>query len=80
MIMLTVESHEYDPQTGIDTFVFGPINMKAQVKVVQRDGKPQVLLGVQATYVQQEVTEPEWSVCTNKEIIEFALREYEARQ
>jgi hypothetical protein len=78
--MLTVESHEYDPQTGIDTFVFGPINMKAQVKVVKRESGPQVLLGVQATYVQVDVTEPEWSVCTNKEIIDFALAEYEARK
>jgi hypothetical protein len=78
--MLTVESHEYDPQTGIDTFVFGPINMPAQVKVIERDGNPQVLLGVQATYVQQNMGEPEWSVCTNKEIIDFALKEYEARK
>lgn len=78
--MLTVESHEYDPATGIDTFVLGPMNMKAQVKVIEKDGKPQVLLGVEATYVQQDVTEPEWSICGNKEIIEFALAEYEARK
>lgn len=78
--MLTVEAHEYNPENGIDTFTFGPMNMKAQVKVIERDGKPQVLLGVEATYVQQDVSEPEWSICNNKEIIEFALKEYEARK
>lgn len=78
--MLTVESHEYDPETGIDTFVFGPMSMKARVKVMERDGEPKVFLGVEATYVQQDVTEPEWSVCNNKEIVEFALAEYNARQ
>jgi hypothetical protein len=54
--------------------------MQAQVKVVEHNNGPQVLLGVQATYVQQNVTEPEWSVCSNKEIIDFALKEYEARK
>jgi hypothetical protein len=79
--MLTVESHEFDPQTGIDTFVFGPLGMKALIKVVERDGgDPKVMIGVEATYVQQDVTEPEWSVCNNKEIVEFALKEYEARK
>jgi hypothetical protein len=78
--MLTVESHEYDAQTGIDTFVFAPLGMKAQVKVIEKDGAPKVLIGVQATYVQQDVTEPEWAVCTNKEIVDFALEKYQARQ
>ena len=78
--MLTVESHQYDPKTGIDSFVFGPINLKAQIKVVEREEGLQVLLGVQATYVQQDVNEPEWTVCPNKEIVEIALKEYESRK
>jgi hypothetical protein len=79
--MFTVESHEFDSTTGIDTFVFAPIGMKALIKVVERqDGEPKVLLGVDATYVQQSVKEPEWTVCGNKEIAKIALEYYERRK
>ena len=79
--MLTVESHEYDEATGIDHYVFNPGDMKAQVKViVQEGGEPEVLLGVAGMAVQQGVSEPTWTVCRNKEIVEIALADYEARK
>lgn len=79
--MFTVGSHEFDPESGIDSFVFAPMGMKAVIKVVERDGgEPKVLLGVDATYVQQSVKEPEWTVCGNKEIINIALEYYEQRK
>lgn len=78
--MLTVESHEYDEATGIDTYVFNPGAMKAKVKVTEVDGQPQVLLGVDGMAVQIDVSEPTWTVCRNQEIIDFALADYNARQ
>lgn len=79
--MLTVVSHEYDENTGIDRYVFDPGAMKAQVKVMVEDGgDPQVLLGVEGMAVQQSVTEPTWTVCRNKEIVEIALADYQARR
>lgn len=78
--MLEVESHEYDERTGIDYYVFTPGSMKAQVKVTQKDGEePQVLLGVEGMAVQQCVTEPTWTVCRNKAIIEAALTDFAQR-
>lgn len=56
--MFTVESHEYDADTGIDSYVLNPGNMKAKVKVTEVDGEPQVLLGVDGMAVQTGVTEP----------------------
>jgi hypothetical protein len=79
--MFSVESHEYDPETGIDTFVFAPLGMKALIKVIEKEeGAPKVFLGVEATYVQQSVKEPEWTVCGNKEIAEIALGYYAERK
>ncbi len=78
--MLTVESHEYDEGTGIDHYVFNPGLMEAQVKIILKEGEPEVLLGVQGMAVQQAVAEPTWTVCRNKEIIAFALADYKARQ
>ena len=78
--MLTIVSHEYDESTGTDHYVFDPGSMKAQVKVTQgENGEPQVLLGVDGMAVQQSVNEPTWTVCRNKEIVQFALADYEAR-
>lgn len=78
--MLTVESHEYDEAKGIDNYVFNPGGMKAQVKVTLDDnGEPQVLLGVSGMAVQIDVAEPTWTVCRNKEIVDFALADYAAR-
>ena len=42
--MLTVSEHVYDEATGIDHYVFEPGAMKAQVKVTETNGEPQVLL------------------------------------
>ena len=75
--MLTVESHEYDASTGIDTYVFSPGSMKAKVKVIQEDGDPEDLLGVDGMAV---VGEPTWTVCANKEIVNIALEEWEKRK
>ena len=66
--MLTVSEHVYDEATGIDHYVFEPGAMKAQVKVTETNGEPQVLLGVEGMAVQQSVSEPTWTVCMNKEI------------
>lgn len=78
--MFTVESHEYDAETGIDTYVFNPGSMKAKVKVIEKNGEPQVLLGVDGMAVQQEVIgEPTWTVCANKEIVRIALEDYNTR-
>lgn len=78
--MLTVESHEYDETTGIDTYVFNPGAMKALVKVIDSDGSPQVLLGVASmTDEQQGGVEPRWTVCRNKEIEAIALEDYAQR-
>ena len=72
--MLTVSEHVYDEATGIDHYVFEPGAMKAQVKVTETNGEPQVLLGVEGMAVQQSVSEPTWTVCMNKEIVERARR------
>ena len=81
MPKLEVVSHEYNEETGIDKYVFNPGNMEALVKVVDDGGKPQVLLGVQAMAVQQDVVgEPVWTKCANPAIAEIALAEYEKRQ
>lgn len=77
--MLTVVFHDYDEATGIDHYVFDPGAMKAQVKVIDKDGEPQVLLGVDGMAVQQGVSEPTWTVCANKFIAEIALADYKAR-
>ena len=61
--MLTVSEHVYDEATGIDHYVFEPGAMKAQVKVTETNGEPQVLLGVEGMAVQQSVSEPTWTVC-----------------
>lgn len=74
-----VVSHEYNEDTGIDTYVFNPGNMKTLVKVVDKDGAPHVLLGVAGMAVQQDVTEPTWTVCSNPAIAEIAIADYEAR-
>lgn len=78
--MLTVESHEFDEATGIDTYVFNPGHMKAQIKVIDEGGDKKVLLGVDGMAVQIDVNEPTWTVCPNKEIAAIALADYEARQ
>lgn len=81
MAKMEVVSHEYDEATGIDKYVFNPGNMEALVKVIEENGKPQVLLGVQAMAVQQDVVgEPTWTKCPNKAIVEIALADYEARK
>ncbi len=54
--------------------------MKAQVKVTETNGEPQVLLGVEGMAVQQSVSEPTWTVCMNKEIVERALADYRERR
>ena len=77
--MLTVVSHEYDETTGVDSYVFDPGALKAQIKVIDNNGEPQVLLGVDGMAVQQGVSEPTWTVCANKFIAEIALAEYKAR-
>lgn len=80
MPKLEVVSHEYDEATGIDKYVFNPGNMEALVKIVDNSGDPQVLLGVQAMAVQQDVVgEPTWTVCANPAIKEIALQDYAAR-
>ena len=80
MPKLEVVSHEYDEATGIDKYVFDPGNMEALVKVVVEDGEPEVLLGVQAMAVQQDVGEPVWTKCANPAITDIALEEYKMRQ
>lgn len=80
MPKMEVVSHEYDENTGIDKYVFNPGNLEALVKIVEEDGSPKVLLGVQAMAVQQDVTEPTWTVCPNPAITEIALATWEARQ
>lgn len=81
MGLLTVESHEYDEAKGVDSYVFNPGAMKAQVKIIEKDnGEPEVLLGVQGMAVQIADTEPTWTVCRNKDIVEIALADWKARQ
>ena len=81
MPKLEVVSHEYIEETGIDKFVFNPGNMEALVKIVDKDGEPEVLLGVQAMAVQQDVVgEPVWTKCANPAIKDIALAEYAKRQ
>ena len=81
MPKLDVVSHEYDAEKGIDKYVFNPGNMEALVKIVDEGGEPQVLLGVQAMAVQQDVVgEPVWTKCANPAIAEIALADYKARQ
>lgn len=81
MPKLEVVSHEYDEATGIDKYVFNPGNMEALVKVIDENGQPEVLLGVQAMAVQQDVVgEPTWTKCANPAIAEIALEEWKLRQ
>ena len=81
MPKLEVVSHEFNEETGIDKFVFNPGNMEALVKVVDEGGEPEVLLGVQAMAVQQDVVgEPVWTKCANPAIKEIALEEYAKRK
>ncbi len=81
MPKLDVVSHEYNEETGIDRYVFNPGNMEALVKIVDSDGEPEVLLGVQAMAVQQDVVgEPVWTKCVNPAIREVALEDYEKRK
>lgn len=80
MPKLEVVSHSYNEDTDIDTYVFNPGNMTTLVKIVDKDGSPQVLLGVSGMAVQQNVTEPTWTVCANPAITEIALKDYEARK
>ena len=81
MPKLDVVSHEYNEETGIDKYVFNPGNMEALVKVVDEGNGPEVLLGVQAMAVQQDVVgEPVWTKCANPAIKEIALAGYAARQ
>ena len=81
MPKLEVVSHEYDAETGIDKFVFNPGNMEALVKIVEGAGEPEVLLGVQAMAVQQDVVgEPVWTKCANPAIKEIALEEFAKRK
>ncbi len=81
MPKLDVVSHEYNEETGIDKYVFNPGNMEALVKVVDEGNGPEVLLGVQAMAVQQDVVgEPVWTKCANPAIKEIALADYAARQ
>ncbi len=81
MPKLEVVSHEYDEATGIDKYVFNPGNMEALVKIVDEGGQPEVLLGVQAMAVQQDVVgEPVWTKCANPAITEIALEEWKMRQ
>ena len=55
--------------------------MEALVKVVVENGEPEVLLGVQAMAVQQDVVgEPVWTKCANPAISDIALEEYKMRQ
>lgn len=78
--MLTVVSHEYDANRGIDHYVFDPGSMKVQVKVtIEGEGDPQVLLGVEGMAVQQCVTEPTWTVCRNEDIVQIALADHKNR-
>lgn len=81
MPSLEVVSHEYDEASDTDKFVFNPGNMEALVKVVDEGKGPQVLLGVQAMAVQQDVVgEPTWTVCPNPAIRDIALQYYAERQ
>ena len=80
MPKLDVVSHEYNEETGIDKYVFNPGNMEALVKIVDEGNGPEVLLGVQAMAVQQDVVgEPVWTKCANPAIKEIALADYAAR-
>ena len=55
--------------------------MEALVKIVDNGGEPEVLLGVQAMAVQQDVVgEPVWTKCANPAIKDIALAEYAKRQ
>lgn len=80
MPKLEVALHEYNEETGIDKYVFNPGNMEALIKVVDEGNGPEVLLGVQAMAVQQDVVgEPVWTKCPNPAIREIALEEYAKR-
>ena len=77
--MLTVTSHEYDAETGVDHYVFDPGNMKAAVRVVEENGEPQVLLGVERMAIGLGAAELNWTACRSKDIIDAALADYAAR-
>ena len=81
MPKMEVVSHEYDPETNIDTFVFNPGNLEAIIQVVESDGEPQVLLGMHGISISDsEARALNWSKCPNPAIVDIALEYYRARQ
>lgn len=51
MVIMTIVSHEYDEETGIDVFMVNPGNMRCELKIV--DGEVEML------------TAGNWRKCTN---------------
>ena len=76
-----VVSHEFDEETGIDTFVFNPGNMEAMVQVVEDEAGPRVLLGIRGlTFEYGGIGNITWTNCSNPAISEVALEYYNARK
>jgi len=61
MAIMTIVSHEYDEESGIDVFVVNPGNMKCELKVL--DGEVEML------------TAGTWRNCTNPFLKKAALEE-----
>ena len=59
MAVMTIVSHEYNEETGIDTFVVNPGNMSCELKV--KDGEVEML------------TAGKWRNCTNPFLKKAAL-------
>jgi len=59
MAIMTIVSHEYNEETGIDTFVVNPGNMSCELKVT--DGEVEML------------TAGKWRSCTNPFLKKAAL-------
>lgn len=65
MAIMTIVSHEYNEETGIDTFIVNPGNMSCELKVL--DGEVEML------------TAGKWRACTNPFLKKAALEAAEAR-
>ena len=59
MAIMTILSHEYNEETGVDVFVVNPGNMTCELKIV--DGEVEML------------TAGKWRACTNPFLKKAAL-------
>ena len=65
MAVMTIVSHEYDAETGVDKFIVNPGNMTCELKIV--DGEVEML------------TAGKWRACTNPFLKKAALEAAEER-